>query len=199
MLKVGITGGIGSGKTTVCRIFESMGVPVYYADDRAKWLMSNDVNLISCIKSLFGEVAYRNDGTLDREHISGIVFKNKTKLSALNAVVHPAVASDAAAWFDSQSSSAYALEEAALLIESNSYLKLDKLILVTAPLEIRIDRIVNRDSTSREKALERIKNQMPEEEKMTYADFIIKNDGLKMLLPQVRAIHLELLALAGQT
>jgi dephospho-CoA kinase len=195
MLKVGITGGIGSGKTTVCHIFESIGVPVYYADERAKWLMNNDIVLIEGIKILFGDKAYLANGSLNRSHISDIAFKEKSVLDKLNALVHPAVATDAALWFSKQSASAYALEEAALLIESKSYLNLDKIIIVTAPLETRINRVVKRDGSSRENAIQRISNQMPEEEKRSFADFIINNDGEHLLLPQVVAIHQSLVAI----
>lgn len=197
MLKVGITGGIGSGKTMVCHVFESLGVPIYYADDRAKWLMSHDADLIKGIISLFGDKAYLGNGTLNRKHISEIAFKDKTILSTLNALVHPAVAADVSRWFQSQNAFAYAIEEAALLIESQSYLNLDKLIVVTAPLETRISRVIQRDATTRELSTERVKSQMPEEEKISFADYIIKNDGTQLLLPQVISVHRELTELSG--
>ncbi|MFZ4543647.1 MAG: dephospho-CoA kinase [Saprospiraceae bacterium] len=194
MLKVGITGGIGSGKTTICQIFESLDIPVYYADERAKWLMSNDLKLVSGIKTHFGVEAYFPDGSLNRNHISNMVFKNSSKLSTLNALVHPAVAADAEIWFDKQKNAPYALKEAALLVESKSYLSLDRLIVVAAPLELRIQRVMNRDGVDKQKVEERIGHQMPEEDKLKYADFIINNDGIHLLLPQVINIHRILLS-----
>lgn len=197
MLKVGITGGIGSGKTTICQIFESIDIPVYYADERAKWLMSNDLKLISGLKAHFGVDAYFPDGSLNRNHISNMVFKNSSKLSTLNALVHPAVAADAEIWFQKQKNAPYALKEAALLVESKSYLNLDRLIVVAAPLELRIQRVMNRDGVDRQKVEARISHQMPEEDKLRYADFIINNDGIQLLVPQVIAIHRTLLSLSA--
>jgi dephospho-CoA kinase len=189
MLKIGITGGIGSGKTTVCRIFETLDIPIYYADDRAKWLMSNDLYLIENIKLLFGNDAYLPDGALNRSHISSIVFKNSSKLSALNKLVHPAVALDGEKWFASLENTPYAIKEAALLIESGSHQQLDKLIVVTAPLEERIRRVMQRDNCSREEVEARISKQMPEAEKIPLADYVIENGGKKLLIPQVISVH----------
>jgi dephospho-CoA kinase len=189
MIKVGITGGIGSGKTTVCRIFESLDIPVYYADDRAKWLMSNDLDLIKNITILFGSEAYNTDGSLNRAHISAIAFKNSSKLSALNHLVHPKVASDGEKWFAALQNKPYAIKEAALLIESQSYMQLDKLIVVTAPVELRIARVIERDNSNKEQVMARINAQMPENEKVALADFVIDNDGKQLLLPQIMKIH----------
>nr|MBP7273385.1 dephospho-CoA kinase [Saprospiraceae bacterium] len=130
MLKVGITGNIGSGKTTVCKIFEQLNIPVYYADDRAKYLMANDATLIYEIKSLFGEAAYSAEGVLNRKLIANAVFTQPLLLKKLNAVVHPAVARDTNIWFNEQKSD-YALKEAALLVETGAYKIMDKLIVVT--------------------------------------------------------------------
>ena len=195
MLKIGITGGIGSGKTTVCRIFESFNVPIYYADDRAKWLMVNNEFLINGIQQLFGNEAYFDDGTLNRNHISTIAFKNSSKLLELNALVHPFVIKDSEIWYNSLKNIPYAIKEAALLIESGGYKQLDQLIVVTAPLEERIRRVMLRDSAEREAVEARIAKQMPEAEKVALADFIIENDGTKLLIPQVLAIHHALLKL----
>lgn len=189
MFKVGITGGIGSGKTTVCRIFETLNIPIYYADDRAKWLMTNDLYLIEKIKMIFGNDAYLSDGALNRTHISTIAFKNSSKLSQLNEIVHPAVALDGEKWFNSLSDTPYAIKEAALLVESNSYQQLDYLIVVTAPLEERIRRVMQRDNSSREQVEARISKQMPEAEKVAFAHFVIDNDGHSLLIPQVMGIH----------
>jgi dephospho-CoA kinase len=189
MQKVGITGGIGSGKSTVCRIFKSLGIPIYDADQRAKWLMAHDNFLIENIKLLFGEAAYFNDGSLNRTHISSIAFKNSSKLSSLNALVHPAVALDGENWFNSLENVPYGIKEAALLVESGSYLQLDKLIVVTAPLEVRIQRVMLRDKVERAAVEARIAKQMTEAEKVALADFVVVNDGETMLIPQVLKIH----------
>ncbi len=192
-MKVGITGGIGAGKTTVCRIFESLGIPVYYADERAKWLMVNDLRLVSSIKDLFGDKAYLPDGSLDRGLISSIVFSKKEKLDALNAAVHPAVFRDWEAWENEQKGAAYTLREAALLVETGTHRFLDKLIVVTAPLELRIARVMERDGVSRGAVEARIARQLPEEEKVRLADFVVKNDGEESLVQQVWATHRSIL------
>jgi dephospho-CoA kinase len=198
MLTVGITGGIGSGKTTVCRIFETLGVPVYYADDRAKELLNHNAEIISSVKRLLGEQAYIN-GELNRSYIAEKVFHDKNLLAQYNAIVHPAVAEDTLQWSQQYLHLPYVLKEAALLIESGSYRFLDKLIVVTAPLEIRIARVMQRDHVAREAVEARIKNQLSEEEKIKAADFIINNDGAKSLIKQVMDIHGKLLEIASVT
>jgi dephospho-CoA kinase len=190
MIKVGITGGIGSGKTTVCKIFETLGIPVYYADDRAKWLMTFDKSLKNEIKSLFGKETYFRNGRLNRKYLANIVFHDKTKLNQLNALVHPAVANDGEQWFQNISSPyGYALKEAALMIESNSHLLLDKLILVTASKENKIARVIKRDKSSRAEIIARIDKQLLDSEKSKYADYIINNDGETGLIEPVMKIH----------
>ncbi|MBK7870120.1 MAG: dephospho-CoA kinase [Saprospiraceae bacterium] len=191
-LKVGITGGIGSGKTTVCKIFETLGIPVYYADERAKWLMVNDPDLIKDIKVLFGEAAYDLEGHLNRKYISDIVFNNPEKLNQLNSLVHPAVAKDGSAWNQAQVGVPYTLREAALIYEAGINKHLDYVIVVTAPLELRIQRVMQRDQIPREAVEARIDKQMPEEEKVRLGDFVIVNDGEQALIPQVLAIHQKL-------
>jgi dephospho-CoA kinase len=197
MLKVGITGGIGSGKTTVCKIFESLGVPVYYADDRAKWLTENDPDIVAAIKSLFTDDIFKN-GRLDRKKVSSIVFSDKNKLQQLNAIVHPAVFKDAEQWQYEQSGKyvPYTLKEAALLFESGSYKELDKIILVSAPLQLRIERVMQRDSISEEEVLNRINHQMPENEKRKMADFIINNVELEETKKSVLQLYKKLLELS---
>jgi dephospho-CoA kinase len=192
-LKIGITGGIGSGKTTVCKIFETLGIPVYYADERAKWLMTNDLELVKNIKILFGKAAY-NDGILNRSYIAEIAFSDPQKLEQLNSLVHPAVLRDGEIWQESHPNVPYTLKEAALLFESGSYKQLDKIIVVTAPLELRIQRVLQRDQTSREAVEARIAKQMLEEEKIKRADFIIINDNTHALIPQVLQIHRQLVS-----
>lgn len=192
-LKIGITGGIGSGKTTVCKIFEALDIPVYYADERAKWLMVNDSELIQGVKKEFGEAAYDPAGNLNRQYLSNIVFDNPDKLAKLNALVHPAVARDSSAWNQAQTGVTYTLREAALIYEAGIDKQLDFVIVVTAPLETRIQRVVDRDQTTRAAVEARIARQMPEAEKVQRADFVIYNDGERALIPQVLAIHEELL------
>lgn len=193
MLKVGITGGIGSGKTTVCRIFEVLGVPIYYADDRAKNLMVTNQKLIAQIKETFGEEAY-TEGSLNREFLAQKVFNDKIALNHLNALVHPAVFTDVKDWMQQFEDRPYVLEEAALLFESGSYKFLDKLITVYAPIEVRIHRLKLRDKATYEQITARMKHQFSDEEKMKMADFVVYNDGSHKLIPQVLAIHHILLS-----
>lgn len=194
MLKVGITGGIGSGKTTVCQIFERLGVPVYYADQRAKELMEDDKQLVADIRSEFGEDIYDTEGKLQRKKLAEIVFNDEEKLVKLNSLVHPAVFKDNQSWNEvlAKKGYPYTLKEAALLVETGSYLTLDKLIVVSAPEEDRIKRVMERDQATREQVVARIKAQMPEEQKVKYADYIIYNDAIMDLVPQVTKIHLDL-------
>ena len=188
MIKVGVTGGIGSGKTTVCRLFETMGAPVYYADPRAKYLMENDPQLKQKILALFGEEAYL-DEKLNRKHISSIVFDSPRKLEELNKIVHPAVEADGEAWMQDHNSSAYVIKEAALLIQAGTHKKLDFVVLVTAPEEQRIRRVMSRDKVSREDVIKRMSNQWSQDEMSHFADFSINNDGKTMLIPQVLQLH----------
>jgi dephospho-CoA kinase len=195
MLKIGITGGIGSGKSTVCRIFASLGIPVYNADQRAKWLMTNDAVLIDSIKKLFGPEAYYENGQLNRQHISEIIFTEPKKREELNALVHPAVWRDGDRWNEENQSAPYTLKEAALIFESGGDRLLDKIIAVTAPEDLRITRVVRRDGVERAAVKARIAAQMPEAEKAARADFVIVNDGQRLLIPQVLEIHRALLAI----
>jgi dephospho-CoA kinase len=192
MQHLGITGGIGSGKTTVCKIFETLGIPVYYADDRAKYLMSHDPKLITGIIELFGSEAFLEPQVLNRAHIAQVAFNDKEKLSQLNALVHPAVAQDGLNWQAAQQNVPYTLKEAALLFESGSYRSLDKIIVVAAPLELRIQRVMARDGAKREEVEARISKQMPEAEKVSLADFVVNNDGVHALIPQVMTIHTKI-------
>jgi len=194
MIKVGITGGIGSGKTTVCEIFERIGAPVYYADKRAKELMESDNNLMASIKALLGETAYDEEGNLNRAYIADVVFKDEQKLLALNALVHPAVQHDYESWNEvlAKKDYPYTIKEAALLVETGSYKQLNKLIVVTAPLEDRIKRVMARDVVSEEQVMARINAQLPEAEKAKLADYIIINNQIMDLVPQVTKIHLDL-------
>lgn len=193
-LIVGVTGGIGSGKSTICKIFETLGAITYYADDRAKWLMVNDNTLIKEIKNLFGEEAYKN-GELDRKHIAGIAFKDQSRLEKLNKHVHPAVAKDVEHWVKENSDAPLLLKEAALLFETGSYKALDKTILVTAPREQRIRRVVLRDSHRSEEDVKAIiSKQLSDDEKTSLADYVIENDGKNSVIKQVMEIYPLLIA-----
>ncbi len=198
-LRVGITGGIGSGKTTVCGIFESIGVPVYDADSWAKWLIRHDQSVRQSIIDIFGEDAYLPGGEYNRPLVASIVFKDKDKLNALNAAVHPAVERHSLAWHRQQAESGhpYTLREAALLIESGGYRFLDALIVVAAPEALRIRRVMDRDGVTEAAVQARIKNQLPESEKIRLADFVINNDGQHSLVRQVWAVHHALLERIG--
>jgi len=189
MLKVGITGNIGSGKTTVSKIFEILGVPVFYADDVAKHVMVEDATLIDALKAEFGKESYFNDGSLNRKHIAGIVFNNEAELAKLNAIVHPAVFRAFDNWVVNVKNAPYVMKEAALLFESSSYKMCDKAIMVTAPLELRINRVMQRDSLSRAEIESRNARQFSEEKKIQLADFVIRNDDTELVIPQVLELH----------
>ncbi len=193
-MKIGITGGIGSGKSTVCRVFEVLGIPVYYADKEAKRLMVEDKQLIQGIKELFGSEAYLKDGRLNRAHIAKKAFSDPITLKKLNALVHPAVQEDSIRWHEKQTSSPYTLKEAALLFESGSYLQLDKIICVYAPEKVRLERVMARDGSSEEAVRERMRKQWPEVEKLRRADFLVLNDGRHGLIEQVVGVDKRLRA-----
>jgi len=189
-IQIGITGGIGSGKSLICRIFQVLNVPVYDADSRAKKLMTTDGILIDQIKKEFGSLSYDKEGVLNRDLLSKAVFNQPEKLSKLNSMVHPRVAADYNRWVHEQSGTSYCLKEAALLFEAGSYQSLDKIIVVTAPNELRIRRVLQRDSYRNITDVERIiKNQMSQEEKIKKADFVIKNDESELVVPQVLKLH----------
>lgn len=192
MKKIGITGNIGSGKSTITRIFALLGIPIYDADSRAKWLMNNRADLIDGIKEMFGNEAYLSDLSLNRKFIASIAFHDKSKIEALNSLIHPAVAADFLTWSNSQIAP-YTIKEAALLIESKSYLDLDDLILVKCPIEIRVERTIKRDLLTRNAVEARINNQMSEEEKIPFSKYFINNDGSELLIPQVLKIHINIL------
>lgn len=194
MLRVGLTGGLGSGKSTVARIFETLGIPVYYADDAAKRVMNEDAALRATIIQHFGNESYK-DGLLNRSHLSATVFADPQKLSLLNSIVHPVTIADAEAWMKKQHTP-YSIKEAALIFETDSYKHLDYIIGVSAPSEMRIKRGMLRDNLPREAIEKRMKNQMNEAEKMKRCDVVINNDETELLIPQVLKIHEMLTAKA---
>ncbi len=192
-LKIGITGGIGAGKTTISRIFKVMRIPVYNADERAKDLMNQDHQLKMKIVQLFGSDAYRN-GELNRKYLADLVFENANVLKTLNQLVHPIVRKDYHTWLTEHGTKEYTIKEAALLFETGSYKELDQIIFVYAPLPIRIDRILLRDEHRTRLDIEKIiHNQMNDHDKKKLADYTIYNDETKLVIPQVVKIHHQLL------
>lgn len=194
MYKVGITGGIGSGKTTVCQVFEVLGIPVFYADVEAKDIMIKDALLIDGIKTTFGQESYFSDGQLNNKHIASIVFNNEAELSKLNALVHPAVFRAFDTWEETISKNApYTLKEAALLFESGSYKMCDTTILVTAPLEIKLQRVMQRDHVSAEQVKARMNKQLSDEEKIKMSNHFVINDENHSIIGQVLNLHQQFL------
>ena len=190
-LKVGITGGIGSGKSVVCQVFSTLGIPVFNADDAARHLMENDAALVQNITNLLGSDVYAS-GKLDRAKVSSIIFQKPEKLQQLNAFVHPATISYADHWFETQQSP-YVIKEAAIFFESGSYKEMDVMIGVYAPQEIRVQRAMKRSSQNRDKVLSIIAQQMDEDEKMKRCDHVIVNDDITAVLPQVLKLHEHLI------
>lgn len=190
MLKIGITGGIGSGKSTACKVFEILGIPVFYADDVAKQIMVIDPLLKSQVKETFGEESYLEDGSVNRKYLAQIVFNNEQELQKLNKLVHPAVFRAFDNWALGLTSKApYLVKEAALLFESDSYKMCDQNILVTAPLEVKINRVMQRDHVNREEVEARMSKQWTDEEKIKFANFIIYNDEQHSVISQVLELH----------
>lgn len=193
MYIIGITGGIGSGKSTVARVFGLLGIPVYSADDAAKEIMIKDPLLVAQIKEHFGPEAYLADGTLHRKFISNIVFNDKEQLAVLNSLVHPATIRDSEAWA-AQQDAPYVIKEAALMFETASFHYVDKVICVYAPEALRIHRVMKRDNVTRNEVLARMHKQIDDRIKMKLADYVIYNDEQQMIIPQVLALHQQLIA-----
>jgi len=203
MIKVGVTGGIGAGKSLVCRIFNIMGIPHYNADYYAKYLMQTDETLINAIKKSFGDDIYKNN-QLNRKALADIVFNNEEKLNQLNQIVHPSVFEHGRAWFEQLQNKnsqkptlnhqpPYAIKEAALLFETGSYQTLDSTILVLAPEAVRINRVMKRDQTDTKKIKNRMNKQWSDSQKKELAQYCIYNDGVQAIIPQINQIHLKLI------
>lgn len=194
-LRIGLTGGIGSGKSTVAKVFEVLGIPVYYADEAARRIMNDDELLQQQIIQHFGPASYKNN-QLDRRYIASQVFDNKEKLELLNSLVHPATIRDAEQWMQKQTT-LYAIKEAALIFESGSQDQLDYIIGVSAPAPLRILRAMKRDGSTREQVLARMGKQIQEVIKMRLCDFVIYNDEQQAVIPQVIALHEKLINLSA--
>jgi dephospho-CoA kinase len=189
-LQVGITGGIGSGKSMICKIFSCLGVPIYDADSRAKNLMISDSLLVETIKANFGDASYEIDGSLNRAYLAKEVFYAHEKLEKLNQLIHPRVQLDYENWVEGNRTHPYVVKEAALLFESGSYKNLDEIIVVWAPDSIRIERVRKRDIHRTEKDIKQIMSkQLPEEEKVKRATYVIHNDETQLVIPQVLKLH----------
>ena len=192
MIRVGLTGGIGSGKSTVAKILATLGIPVYIADEKSKILLDNDPIVVEAVKKEFGEEIYKF-GYADRKLLAAIVFDNKQRLEILNSIIHPAVERDFIKWANEQHHVPYVIEESAILFESNAHLNMDVVVTVSAPIEIRIERAMRRDNSSREQILSRINNQISDSQREKFADFIITSDEKNLLIPQVLSLHKQLI------
>ena len=190
MIKVGITGGIGSGKTLICQIFEKLGTPVFYADYEAKKILNHNKSVVDEVSSIFGEDIYDEAG-INKARLANVIFNNQDALDTINNIVHPVVKSRFQNWL-STLNTPYAIEEAAILVETGSYKELDHTILVYAPKELRISRAMSRDGKTREEIVERMKNQMPDEEKFQKVNGVIYNDNSRMVIPQILELHEQL-------
>lgn len=192
MKKIGLTGGIGSGKTMVAKIFETLGIPVYYADSAAKHLMNNDPFLRHQLVSVFGEQVYTSDG-LNRAYLASVVFNDKHRLEQLNALIHPVTIQHAEEWMKKQKAP-YVIKEAAILFETGSAEHLDHVIGVSAPSHVRIQRVMDRDGLTAADVKKRMDQQISESMKMKLCDYIIVNDEVELVIPQVLELHEKLLS-----
>ncbi len=201
MLRIGITGGIGSGKSIASRLFHALGVPVYDADTRARWVMENDAALRGELRAVFGPETYDAAGRLNRAALAALVFGQPARLARLNGLVHPHVGTDFEQWAAAQQQRghSYVLKEAALLFEAGSYKQLDRIITVFAPLAVRTARVLRRDpQRSAADVAAIMAKQLSEGEKMQRADYVLANDDVRPVLPQVLALHEQFLAADGQ-
>ncbi len=188
MIKIGITGGIGSGKTTVCKIFLALNIPIYYADIEAKILINNNIEIRNSLITLFGNNIYMENGYIDKNKLSKYIFNDKHLLEKVNSIIHPIVRKNYNEWVVKNKTYKCTIKEAAILFESGAYKQVDKIISVVSPIEKRIERIMKRDNLDKEIILKKIENQMSDEEKIRKSDFVIYNNDNNLLIPQVLQI-----------
>ena len=188
MLKVGITGGIGSGKSIVCEVFKHFGIPVYYADIEANNLIISDKNIKKQLIEHFGKKIYSRN-QLNKSRFSSIIFNDKKALQKVNSIIHPVVRQNFKDWIKKNKDKKYIIKEAALLFESGTYQDLDEIITISAPEHIKIKRIMNRDKTDKESVQKRIRNQISDTEKIRKSDHVIYNNGSQLILPQILSLH----------
>lgn len=191
-MKLGVTGGIGSGKTSVCRVFSTLGIPVFSADQEAKRIMENDKSIISSLNAIAGKNLYLN-GTLDRAELATLIFNDNTLLEKVNSLIHPVVLDHFKSW-EKEQTSPYVIMEAAILFESGASKLVDRIAVVVAPVEERVDRVIQRNSLTREQVLERMHNQIDDERRIKLSDYVIYNAENDMIIPAILKIHEELLA-----
>jgi dephospho-CoA kinase len=192
MIKVGLTGNIGSGKSTICKIFETLGIAVFYSDDEAKKLYFKD-NVKETIRNKFGDRVFDTDGNVAFKKLADVIFNDKRLLEFINKLIHPLVNEEYKLWLEKYRFLPFTIYETAILFERNLASKFDKTIVVTCPVEKRIDRVVQRDGISRSSVEQRIKHQMSDEHKIKLADFVIVNDGEHYVIPQVMNIYHQLI------
>lgn len=196
MVRVGLTGNIGSGKTTICRLFETLGAPVYFADEKGKQFLET-AEVAREIQARFGQEYLGKDGLPIRKKLAELVFNDKEKLHELNAIIHPKVHMDFEKWAATHDKRHYVIMEAAILFETARYKDFDKIILVTAPEELRTKRVCKRDKVSEKDVVDRMNNQWDEERKIPLADFIVKNDDTELVIPQIEKIHKQLIDISA--
>jgi dephospho-CoA kinase len=197
MLSIGLTGGIGSGKSTIARVFEILGVPVYYADKRARWLMENNPDLRESLIKHFGVATYQEE-SLNRKHLANLVFNNPDNLKLLNSIVHPFSIRDSKEWMKAQQTD-YAIKEAALIYESGTQADFDLIICVFAPKPLRIKRTMQRDKITREQVIERMDNQIDPDIARKLCNIVIDNDEAKLITPKLVALHHQIIQKAQKT
>lgn len=193
MIKVGLTGGIGSGKTTIAHFFEILGIPIYYSDSKAKALMMRNLSLKKQLIDVLGRTAYLETGELNRKYISDLIFNNQSLLEQINAIIHPFVEEDFEDFCSLHKDKSYVIKESAILIETELYKQLDKIILVISESTQRVQRVMDRDALSQESVLQKISKQFTDQEKRKFSDYIIENNNNKLLIPQLLSIHNQLL------
>lgn len=192
MIKVAVTGGIGSGKSVVCKIFEKIGIPVFNADFEAKKLINTSRTIHDKLVSLFGAAIYQSNGDIHRKKMADLIFNDNFALQKVNEIVHPEVRKRFIEWTEEQNSP-YIIQEAAIIFESKQTQSFDKIITVTAPLELKIERVIKRDQVSKEEVYKRMQSQLPDEIKIAKSDFVIMNDEIEMIIPQIIEIHNKLI------